>query len=101
MVVDPDYSLIHDGARTTDRAARIRSDPQKRAKRSSAPIRTTNPAPSQIQKNKKIRTNPQLPGNRGKAPIRIRVQKKIKTHPKKAKHYNADDFSNPYSKIQS
>ena len=48
------------------------------AKRRSAPIRTLNPTPPQIQKTKKIRTHPHLPGTRGKAPSRIRVSKKSK-----------------------
>ncbi|MBD5294933.1 MAG: hypothetical protein HDS25_01250 [Bacteroides sp.] len=47
------------------------------AKRRSAPIRTNDHADHPpTAKNKKIRTNPQLPGHRGKAPIRIRVLKK-------------------------
>ena len=50
------------------------------AKRRSTPIRTTTKAivSRQIVDSKKIRTNPQLPGHRGKAPSRIRVPPTIK-----------------------
>ena len=61
------------------------ANPQQRSKAplTSHPHPKKNAHPLQTTQNKKIRTNPRLPGHRGKAPIRIRVPKKLKPIPKK------------------